>query len=288
MTLLAMIARLLVRSRARIVYEVLDVQPAFMGSGVFGRLLRWLERRVLAQSDLLIVSSPGFIESYFKPIQAFNGPWRLIENKLPPLPGLPPRPPPMTTAPVHRGIRAPIWTIGWFGALKCQESLDILTHTARALPDRVRIYLRGFPDQIREEDFLDAIEGLENFVYDGPYSNPNDLSELFGAIDLNWCSDLSKEHNISRWLLPNRIYEGGYFGVPALAIVGHQTGRFVQDHNLGWTIDEPYERNLVRFIEELDTERYEARRATVVAAPSSMFVDTGDFAAAMNALDRNA
>ena len=59
LALLALAGKLLTRSRASFVYEVLDVHPATTVGGLHGAVLRWFERRVLNRSDLLVVSSPA-------------------------------------------------------------------------------------------------------------------------------------------------------------------------------------------------------------------------------------
>ena len=46
---------------------------------------------------------------------------------------------------------------------------------------------------------------------------------------------MSKHGASGGWLLPNRLYEGGYFGVPHLAEAGSETGNYVERLGIGWT-----------------------------------------------------
>lgn len=78
--LLALMTRWLFRSNASVVYEVLDVQPTLRRQGAFGRALRLVERICLASVDPLVVSSPAFVENFYKPIQNYRGKWYLLEN----------------------------------------------------------------------------------------------------------------------------------------------------------------------------------------------------------------
>ena len=48
----------------------------------FQRFYAGVERRVLARCDLLVISSPGFMKHYFKPMQKYAGNCFLVENKL--------------------------------------------------------------------------------------------------------------------------------------------------------------------------------------------------------------
>lgn len=77
-------ARLAGRGRraAPLVYECLDIHDLLTAPGLKGRLARAAERRVLARAALLVVSSPGFLEHHFGPVQGWTGPVALVENKL--------------------------------------------------------------------------------------------------------------------------------------------------------------------------------------------------------------
>jgi succinoglycan biosynthesis protein ExoL len=82
--ILALFACVLFRRGAPVVYEVLDVQPAFVRTGFIYALLRAVERICLRRIALLVVSSPAFAEQYYRARQRYMGPWHLLENKLPP------------------------------------------------------------------------------------------------------------------------------------------------------------------------------------------------------------
>ena len=47
---------------AALVYECLDIHRLMLGTGITGRALRWLERRLLRACNALLISSPGFAE----------------------------------------------------------------------------------------------------------------------------------------------------------------------------------------------------------------------------------
>src|SRR3546814_10449203 len=93
----------------------------------------------------------------------------------------------------------------------------MLCRIAAALPDKVEIYLRGVPTETGLEAFQRAIADHPNMIYGGEYRNPHDLAEIYGRVHLTWAFDFLDEGANSDWLLPNRLYEGGYFGSVALA-----------------------------------------------------------------------
>lgn len=75
---LALLARRIASSRAPLVYEVLEVPPAFTGRGPRSFLLRLLERFVLTRSNLLVVGSRALMGHYFAPVQGYAAPWALL------------------------------------------------------------------------------------------------------------------------------------------------------------------------------------------------------------------
>ena len=276
LALLALLGKTITGCRAALVFEVLDVHPQLARRGARAGLLRWLERRVLNRCSLLVVSSPAFLKNYFDPIQRYTGQTFLLENKWP--------------CEKHQADDRklayelnddrPVWTIGWFGNLRCPRSLDILTELADALPDRVKIYMRGCASLLGEKLLADAIGNRPNMVFEGEYRAPDEFAAIHTNVHFNWCADFSDGDN-SRWLLPNRLYEGGYYGIPAIAIANHETGRVVQQRQLGITIESPFASHLTQLLEKMTGEQYRHLRQSVEATPISHFVDTGDMAELM-------
>ena len=90
-----------------------------------------------------------------------------------------------------------------------------------------------------------------NIDYSGPYLPQQDLEQLYRDVDFAWALDLEHTDHNSRWLMPCRFYEAGYFGVPCLAVHGFEVGNIIEKHRIGWTFDAPLEESLVRFFERL-------------------------------------
>ena len=277
MLILARIAKAMAGSDAPLVYEALDVHPAMTKRMGLGPILRTVERRLLKACSLLVVSSPMFIDRYFGPVQGYRGPWFLLENKVFANDG----PQPETPVREEKSAVSPTWTIGWFGVIRCQRSLDILQRIAAALPDRIVVHLRGTPS---EPDGItkDKLEGLSsktpNILYFGAYRNPQDLPQIYGAVDLTWAVDFSAAGANSDWLIPNRLYEGGLFGVPAISRRATATGKVVEEDGRGWCFDEPFEANLANFLCTLDSKSYADTRAILCKKDRSAFVDVSDTA----------
>jgi hypothetical protein len=250
---------------ARLAYECLDVHRLMLGKGWASRSLRALESRLLNRSQALIVSSPAFLSAYFEPFQHLRRRERLaallVENKAfpdsePTLASIPPSGPP--------------WRIGWFGMIRCRHSLDFLCDLARRRPDLVRVEIRGRPSYTEFEDFDRQTTEAPGVAFGGPYG-PQDLPDLYGGLHFNWSVDYFQDEGNSRWLLPNRLYEGGRLGVPAIARSDSQTGRWLRSRGLGVVLDQP-QAQLEAYLEALTPDTYAEMRARHAAAPASLFV----------------
>lgn len=261
---LAAIAKQLSAPRARLIYECLDIHRLMLRTDLLGRCLRGLERQLLARSDGLIVSSPAFVTHYFKANQAAVLPAvALVENKILRLSG-------EVSPPLLQEPPGPPWRIGWFGLIRCRRSLDLLTDLAKRRPDLVQVELRGRPSYSEFEDFDGQVSALPNVVFGGPYQ-PDELAGLYGGVHLNWTIDSFQAEGNSHWLLPNRLYEGGYFGIPPIAARNTETGRWLSARGLGLLVDNP-ERDLERLLETLTPERYRALAQLHRSTPLRHFV----------------
>ncbi|MDE2228389.1 MAG: hypothetical protein KGL11_05030 [Alphaproteobacteria bacterium] len=274
---LALLARRLFNRRAVVGYEVLDIQPLFVATGWRGTLLRWIERRCLRGVHVLVVSSPAFYRNFYAARQRFAGEWFLLENKLhrsalvcaPPRDALAlPRP--------HGDDR---WVVGYFGLIRGEATFALMLRLARRLQHKVMFRFAGIFTTVGEAQFRAALEQQPNMAYDGEYANPEGLAALYRGADFVWALDLENTNDNSRWLLPNRFYEAGLFGVPCLAVHGFEFGNMIERTRVGWTFGEPLEDSLTHFFETLTAAEHLQRRRRLAAQPASAFVADEDAAA---------
>ena len=270
---LALLGRFFAGRRVPLVLELADIQPAMTGGGVVSKILRAIERAVLSRSALLVTTSPGFVREYFLPVQEYTGEIFLLENKVYPCRRLPVASP-ENSAPVSGGRP---WVIGCFGALRCRRSLELMHSLALRLGDRVRIVLRGYPAGTIADEFDGLLGDLPNFEFGGSYFYPDELAEMYAGIDFNWAFDMSDPDGNSAWLLPNRIYEGGCFGVPVIGARATETGRWIDEHSLGWTFAEPLGENLAAFFEALEPADWETVKCRCTSHPRGEFTGEADY-----------
>lgn len=273
--LLAFFARLIVLSRAPIAYEVLDVPPILFRRGIRAALLRIVERLCLSRTRVLVLSSPGFHRGYYDAVQKYRGAWFLLENKLhPSIASLAERAP-ATNWRTDEQVNRP-WVVGYFGLIRGEETFDLMTRLADRLKDRVVFRFRGVLTTVDQTKFNDALSRRANMAYGGPYVPYRDFQELYCDVDFAWALDLEHADHNSRWLLPCRFYEAGYFGVPCLAVHGFEVGSLLERNRFGWTFDAPLEESLVRFFETISRSDYERVRDRLRNAPAETFVARDD------------
>lgn len=229
--MLALAARVRRRNQ-RLVYECLDVHRIMLGNGSKSRAIRWLERRLLACTDLVIVSSPAFAWDYFRQRQGRADAVLLVENKVPAAPPVGPVP--------ETGADRPDGTcvIGWFGMLRCRRTLDQLARIVSQSAGCVQVVIAGRPSPAEFPDFAAQVAAMEGFTFLGAYQ-PHELAALYARVDYVWAIDYFEEGLNSEWLLPNRLYEGLAHGAVPIALAGVETGRWMARRAVGLLVDDP-------------------------------------------------
>lgn len=274
----ALLARRRLGLTTPVVYECLDVHDLTSRAGLVGRLFRAVEGRLLRQTAGLVVSSPAFLRNHFERHHAGLFRPYLVENRL--VAGTAAARPSRSSAGSRSATSAPL-RIGWVGILRCKRSLDLLCAIADRFPDEVEIRLHGIPSRTEIPVFEPLIERRENMVYAGAYRAPEDLPAIYGELDLVWAGDFMDAGFNSVWLLPNRLYEGGWFATPAVAPAGTETAAWIDRHHCGLSVPEPLESTLPALVEKLLTSRQELDRSAeaLLALPDEVFVQPPGFLA---------
>ena len=273
MLLTAFATKLWLGLKSPVIYECLDIHRLLCRQDLVGRLARAAERSLLKRSAAVIVSSPAFVEHHFE--RHYAGTYRpfLIENRLS-AKFAEQTPRPKSDDRSKQTAANPI-RIGWVGILRCQRTLGLLDHVSRKLAGKVEIRIHGKPDLWSVPEFHQTVSENPHMKFAGAYRAPEDLPDIYGSLDLTWTGDFMEEGLNSTWLLPNRIYEGGYFGSPFITPDGTQTATWVAAHKCGLTLQEPLEETMLAKLEELlaDRRQIERYQETLLSLPMDTFVE---------------
>ncbi|MDJ0992313.1 MAG: hypothetical protein QNI90_01950 [Dinoroseobacter sp.] len=265
-----LVTALLARRRAclatPVVYECLDIHRLVARQDSTGALFRSIERQALRHCVGHWVSSPAFLTEHFQRYYPEAQGAQLLENRLQAQIG----PRPSGLKPIGEKLR-----IGWFGNLRCARSLHLLRGLSKEFSDQVEVILRGYPAEAEIPDFHHVINASPNLTYGGRYHWPDELASIYDQVDVVWAGDFMDAGLNSQWLLPNRLYEGGWHGCPPIAPASSQTGRWIVEHESGFVLDEPLEETLPAFVDRLlkRPKLIEAARARLLELPETVFVE---------------
>ena len=263
-----------------LVYESLDIHRLLLRADIIGGAMRSAERYFARDAALLLTSSPAFVRDYFAGRRQVSAPVEIVENRhFEPL-----REEPSSTAPEGPPVGQP-WRIGWFGALRCSRSLGLLGDFSRRAGGRVETVLRGRPALAELPDFYAYVESTSGLSFRGPYRNPEDVEAIYREVHFSWVVDFFEEGLNSKWLLPNRLYEGCRFGAVPIAMAGTETARFLADRGIGIVLEEASTQALGRALGDMDAGRFRALREAVLAQDRATWVcDREDCGALVNKL----
>ncbi|MDP3737998.1 MAG: hypothetical protein Q8R02_11445 [Hyphomonadaceae bacterium] len=274
----AFLAKRYTKLKTPVIYESLDVHRLLTRKDLVGATFRWVEGALLSRTKRLVVSSPAFLENHFDVYHEGRFTPVLIENRLAAGADYGPRP----ALEINEPPRGQPLRVGWVGVLRCWRSFGLLLDLARKLGKDVQIVMHGMPALTEIPDFHARIQGLPNVQFNGRYRAPEDLARIYGGLDVVWAGDFMEAGFNSEWLLPNRLYEGGYYAVPPIATAGTQTAKWIEERNVGFALEENLASTLPALIEHLAANRavIEARRKHLLnLAPETFVSPRGEFSA---------
>lgn len=252
-----------------IVYECLDIHRLLLDDGAVGKSLRWLERRLAKRVSLLLTSSPAFLSQYFEPRNQCAAPALLLENRLIDLDSEN-----AETIPARDLVAGPPWIIGWFGALRCSRSLEILTRLSRNMEGRVQVMMRGRPVLREMPNFREIVGKEPHLSFGGAYRNPEDMAAIYGEAHFSWAIDFFEEGQNSEWLLPNRLYEGCRFGAIPIALRRTEVGRYLERKGFGLLVDDASPEALAKELSAFSPDEYARQQARLSAVDPAAWVCT--------------
>ena len=256
--------------RPKIVYEVGDIRGALLGSGLFAKSLRWLERFLLKRIHLLVVTSEAYVAGYYKKIQGIHSiKYYIIENKID-------RDGMSCSVTQHKNKKENAICIGYFGLIRCQRSWEILKKTVRMGKGRIRLYVRGIA--MGMENFEKEARAIDSIDYGGAYVSPDDLPYMYGAVDMIWACYPYGGTSIGnwQWARTNRFYEACFFKKPMFAQAGTEDNRAVETRGLGVSIDLSDVEETVNHILNVAEQEITQWRKNIVQLPTDVYIYTDE------------
>ncbi len=257
MTVLAHAARLWAGKSIPLMYEYLDIHPLSIQLPI----LRSVDRYILRRCNALIIPSSSFLGEFFEPLDGNRlPPVILAENKRVLPDGV--QRPALDATP-----RTPPWRIGWCGILRNRLTFDLALALAKRTEGLIEFHLHGRPS-IELQNPIAQLP-LPNMRFYGSYAQA-DLDRLYRDCDFIWAIDRPIP-KIVAWNLPNRLYEGGYYNIPTIALEDTAPAIWLRTRNAGVLVKDRLE-DIERFFVNLSTAQYQQLRDSAAAIPTSDFV----------------
>ena len=259
--------------KMKVIYEIPDIREIQFGSSFSAKFLSYLEKMLFKRIDLFVLTSEAFYTSFYKERLGYPINFTEIENKI--------------NASVFNEFKTTNLskikesksrlTIGYFGLLRCPQSLKILINLAKKRDD-INIVLRGI-FMSNTDSFIKEIEKIKNINYLGTYISPTDLQEMYSEIDISWiCYPFSSNIN-GNWTLAktNRYYESGFFNIPMISSEGTQDSKRVKKHEIGVSIDLSNIEKCIDCINDISMEDINSWKVNIASLDRSNFQIKDDY-----------
>ena len=254
-----------------VILEVGDVRELQTASGLWGRLVRKVDRYLADSCQLLVATASGFIDDYYRQWVGTTTRALIIENKLEP----------SATAEQHHIQGTPTFNgvqngrplrIGYFGLLRCEQSWRILISLAKRFQKNVEIVVAGY--SIEPVDLPQQAEKYSNIIYKGKYRSPDDLPSLYQDVDLTWVLYPNKNYWGFRWARTNRFYESCLYQTPMISRSGSADAVEIQRYGIGLIIENDDVDKIVEKLGNITSKDLDFWRKNMTKMPSEVYLYT--------------
>ncbi len=269
MLLLRVVSRIFQKFNQKIVYEVGDLRDIQLNKGILSSLTRMVERWLLGHIDHLVVTSPGFIEGYYKTLIDLDQlPHQIIENKV--LPGW------LPVVDVEKNRNGKRMIIGYYGLLRDTRSWAILKQIVKRGNGQIGVYLRGIPMGL--PTFFEDVQKTDFLQYQGEYVYPDELSEIYNNADIIWACYPFQESDFGNWNFArtNRFYEACYFKKPIISQSGTLDSQVVDKYQIGLSLDLGEIEESINKVLSLDSKKLYYYRENMNSVPENLYTYTDE------------
>ncbi|MEG1007625.1 MAG: hypothetical protein RSO15_15320 [Bacteroides sp.] len=118
----------------------------------------------------------------------------------------------------------------------------------------------------------DEIQSYSNVFCHGRFKNPQDLKNIYEAIDINIVCYDTKSDNV-RIAEPNKLYESIFFHTPIIVSTNTFLAEKVKRYNIGYEIDSADDKAICRFVKGIDIKEILQIKERMKSIPISELVD---------------
>jgi len=211
------------------VYEIGDIQCPLPHKTIVEKIIGIIERKILDRCRLLILTSPGFLTDYFKILRPdIHKKVLIIENKMDRGVGAK-----FTRPQTPKAVSKPI-KIGYIGAFKYEDCIFPLIESISKRKGDFELHFYG--DGPIKKAIQESAAKYSNIFYHGSFSSTQDLHRIYETVDLSYVVYDNLDPNV-RMALPNKLYDGPYFGVPLVVAENTLLASRVREQGIGLVVN---------------------------------------------------
>lgn len=228
-------------SRVRVIYEVADLHPLIYNEndgwkGLVRRFFCSIERRLCANCDLLIVTSPVFVDSHFGSF--------VDKDKVLFQPNTPER---HVFEGFRKRERTTGLTIGAIGTVRYAEQLRMLVDVSERI-EGIDVLIAGEgPDS---ESIRAYCKNKTHVRFYGGYDYNREIKHLYEQVDCVYAVYDTEIPNV-RVALPNRLYEAIVCELPIIVAEGTVLAQFCLEHGVGYSVSDREPEQLEQLLQRL-------------------------------------
>ena len=216
---LRIISFLLINSK--IDYEISDIMWLYK-SKIKRGLLRKIDTFLVSRSNLVIFTSRGFYDAYYKNYKPEDQ-ISIKENKF------------KTYGKVQpiRIIKSDCLRVAYIGAFRYNK---IIENLIKVVSQKNNIILNFYGDGNSSvvQTIKSSAKLFENIHFHGAFKNPDDLQRIYSENNLNFVVYDNSLDN-EKVAMPNKYYESGFFNIPIVCADNTYVGERVLELDMGWT-----------------------------------------------------
>jgi len=248
----------------KVVYEVADLPSAIFPRGkslwkkALAKISGLKEKRWIKKCSLIIFTSPGFYDFYYK---KFASALPKVYQECLVAPGV------LDKYQKHPRDFKPL-VIGYFGNMRYLNTIKTLLDAVEGEPG-LRVELAGFTQDETKLDKL--LKKYKQATYHGIFPSGG-LWKYYSMVDVIYCAYDTDDKN-ALVLMPNKFYEAVELGLPLIVSRGTYLAKRTEQEGIGYAVDESDSDELRRLLLSLTDDDFERIRKASEEARERYRVD---------------
>lgn len=248
------------------IYEEADVSAAREKNDFIRKIMLMLDRKVINQSQLTVLTSGGFAEYIYhgkKPTNII-----LMPNKLSSWFNSN-----CANRETSREIDYNNIRFGFVGLIRYPNTV---IRFAKVIGKYFPMHEFHFYGDVERSDYIDEeIKSFDNVFFHGSFLNPQDLSQIYSKIDVNVVCYDTESGNV-RIAEPNKLYESIYFRVPIIVSSNTYLANRVDELKVGDSIDASKDDVIIAYINSLASGHFENFISHMKNIPDKELIDNSE------------